>query len=461
MTRHCLIAGVCGPLGRLLVWGLLLAALLVPRLAAAVEPITVRVHFHQPQNDYSGWSLYVWGPGLVLPHTVTWDRSLQPAGVDAYGVYFDVGVEPTVQTFNMIVHRGEVKGAQRDMAVDLVRHGREVWIREGDDTVYAAPPDVATPYALGQEVERQQRLRWAWMVGGGLAGLALLLVGWRIAGRRLDSSREQLAATMQMLVQTQSELRAQGERLQGMASDELTGLPTRGGLQQALEQALARGARQPQSVAVMYVDLDGFKPVNDGGGHDAGDEVLRTVARRLRAAVRDCDFVARVGGDEFVVVVEGVASPMQAFLVGRKLVRAASQAVAFAGRDWCVGASVGIAVSPDDGRDAATLLKAADTAMYEAKRAGKGACRFAEPQRQAALERQLLQEGALRRALDEEALGLSLAPVVELASGRVLAHQAAPRWLFEGQPVAVSRLVDGADDAALAQRLDRWLLLQA
>jgi diguanylate cyclase (GGDEF)-like protein len=459
------LSGTCRPFARIVAlcfaWLLIAAAVLMPGHAGAVEPVNVRVHFHLDKNDYSGWGLHLWGGGLVLPHSVSWDRPLEPTGVDAYGVYFDLGVEPTVQTFNMIVHRGETKSTPRDMAVDIASQGREVWVREGTGTVYAAPPAVDTPYAMGQDVERRRRETVQWIAAGTVGVLVLLVLGWRLVGRRLSSTREQLAANVQMLVQAQNALRAQGERLQGLATDELTGLPTRGGLQQALEQALARGLRHDQVVSVMFVDLDGFKQVNDSGGHDAGDEVLRTVARRLRAAVRECDFVARVGGDEFVVVVESVATPMQAFLVGRKLVRAVAEEIAVNGQTHRVGASVGIALSPDDGTDAATLLKAADTAMYDTKRAGKGACRFVQAQRQAELERQLVLEQALRGSLEREELALALEPVVEFASGRIVGRKAALEWLQDGRIVPVQPVVDSADDHALAQRVDRWLLARA
>lgn len=454
------------PLARALAlcWLMLaLLAALAPGRAAAVEPLNVRVHLHLEKNDYSGWGLHVWGAGLVLPHSVSWDRPLQPAGVDSYGVYFDIGVEPTVQTFNLIAHRGETKSAPRDLAVDIAAQGREVWIREGDTTVYSAPPAIDAPYKIGQDIERQHRERLQWMGAGVAAVLVLLVLGWRVAGRRLNHTREQLAATVQMLAQTQNDLRAQGERLKGVAADELTGLPTRTGLHQALEQALARAARQQQAVAVLFVDLDGFKQVNDSGGHDAGDEVLRTVARRLGAAVRESDFVARVGGDEFVVVVEAIAAPLQVFQVGRKLVRTAAEAVPFAGQLYRVGASVGIAVSGTDGNDAATLLKAADTAMYDAKRGGKGACHFLQPTLQAEALRQLTLETSLRQALAQEALALALAlePVIEFASGRVVARKAALQWAADGEPRAVQPVVDSADDPALARLVDRCLLSQA
>ena len=442
-------------------WLLLAAACLVGTAAHAVEPVNVRIHFHRDKGDYGGWALYVWGAGLVLPHAVSWDRPLEATGVDAYGVYFDVPVEPTVQTFNMIVHRGEIKSTPRDMAVDFASQGREVWVRDGSDTVYTALPPVNAAYGPGLDAEREHRTALQWIVAGVVGGVLLLALAWRAVGRRLTSAREELASNMQLLLQAQTDLRTQGERMQGLVTDELTGLPTRGGLQQALEQALARASRGDQAVGVMFIDLDGFKQVNDNGGHDAGDEVLRTVARRLRAAVRECDFVARVGGDEFVVIVESVASPMQAFLVGRKLVRSVGEDIAFAGQTWRVGASVGIALSPGDGEDAATLLKSADTAMYETKRAGKGACRFVQPARQAEIERQLGLEQSLRRSFAADELGLALEPVIELATGRVAGHQATIAWTVDGQAQPVQAVVDASDDAALAAQVDHWLITHA
>ena len=440
----------------------ILAGVLVPARARAVEPVNVRIHYHRDNNDYGGWGLYVWGAGLALTHSVTWDRPLETAGVDHYGIYFDVGVDPTTQTFNLIIHRGELKSTPRDMAVDIASQGREVWVREGSDVVYGSIPPIDKPYNVGVEVERSNRLTLQWTIAGVVGGLVLLVLGWRFVGRRLASTREQLASNVQMLLQAQNELRAQGERMQGIATDELTGLPTRAGLQQALEQALARASRQENGmVGVMFIDLDGFKQVNDTGGHDAGDEVLRTVARRLRGAVRECDVVARVGGDEFVVIVESVLSPMQAFVVGRKLVRAAAEEITVNGQVHRVGASVGIALSPEDGSDAAALLKAADTAMYETKRAGKGACRFVQASRQAELERQLALEQALRRSLDREELSLAMEPIVEFASGRIVGRKATLHWLVDGEAVPVHPVLYASDDATLARQADRWLFTHA
>jgi diguanylate cyclase (GGDEF)-like protein len=451
------------PLAPFLAW--LVAAWLLwlaPATVRADEGVeTIRIHFHRESNDYLGWGLYVWGPGLELPRSVTWDRSLEPSGVDAFGVYFDVGVAPTATGFSFILHHGEAKSWPRDLMLDRLRHGREVWLVENAETVHTSPPAIGVPFGLGVEADERRRETRQWIALGITAGVVLLaLAAWAVQ-RRLQGARDQLASHVELLVKAQGELREQGERLRSGVADELTGLPTRAGLQQALDQALARAQRQGGTLALMFVDLDGFKAVNDNGGHDAGDEVLRHVARRLKGMLRDSDLVARVGGDEFVVLIEAPATPMQAFRLGRKLVRAASEPVAFGGASFQVGASVGLALYPEDGRDAAALTKAADSAMYDAKRAGKGACRFRQPERQAEAEQRLAQEAALREASGQGALQVRFEPVVELASLRLLGRQATLQWLHAGQAQALGTLAEQSDDPALVARLDRWLLVHA
>lgn len=432
-----------------------------PAPSAAAELPTVRIHFHRDSNDYVGWGMYIWGTGLALPHAVSWDRPLQPTGVDAFGIYFDVPVEPHVATFSFIVHKGENKSVAQDLAVDIPRHGREIWLFENSDRIHTSAPAVTQPFQLGLEAEQRRRATLQWTAAGVAGGLLLVALAWRVVRRRLASTREQLNAQVKMLVQAQNELRAQGERLQGNVVDELTGLPTRGGLHQALEQALGRCARHGQCLAVMFVDLDGFKQVNDSAGHDAGDAVLRAVSRRLRGVLRDGDVVARIGGDEFVAVVEALHSPLHAFKVGRKLVRAAAEPVEVEGRRHQVGASVGIALYPGDGSDAATLLKAADAAMYDTKRSGKGACRFVDAQRQAELEHRLALEQELSAALERQALQLHQEPVIELATGRITGRIATLGWQVDGVLQPVQGVLESADDPAFIAALDRWLLTHA
>jgi diguanylate cyclase (GGDEF)-like protein len=440
----------------------LFALLFAAAPARAVGTDTVRIHFHRESNDYAGWGLHVWGVGVEIPRGLSWDHPMDPSGVDSFGIYFDVQVQAQVPGFNFIVHHGETKSFSHDLDVDIAHDGREVWLVDGQDTVSGRRPEVDHPFAIGVEAEQRQRRTLEGIGAAALAGALLLAAAWRVARRRLARSQAQLDAHAQLLLQAQEQLRAQGERMQhGAAADELTGLPTRTGLHQALEQALARASRSHGSLAVLFVDLDGFKQVNDSAGHDAGDDVLRTVASRLKGALRDGDLVARVGGDEFVVLVEPAATPMQAWKVGAKLVRAAALPIERAGATHQVGASVGIALYPSDGTDAASLLKAADAAMYDTKRAGRNACRFARPERQAELERQLAAQARVEAALVDGALTLVSTPIVEMATGRVVGVQASAHGSDEGRLVDVAPILDGADDPRLAARLDRWLLTAA
>jgi diguanylate cyclase (GGDEF)-like protein len=167
------------------------------------------------------------------------------------------------------------------------------------------------------------------------------------------------------------------DRIQHLAThDALTGLPNRAMVGALIEQGLHSAKRYERSLAILFVDLDGFKAVNDRLGHEAGDEVLRTVAGRFRDALRASDVVARWGGDEFVVLAQEVGDGENVVGVARKLLSAAVAPIAVAANECRISASIGIALFPEHGDSAGTLLKRADTAMYEAKRSGKNALRF-------------------------------------------------------------------------------------
>ena len=176
-----------------------------------------------------------------------------------------------------------------------------------------------------------------------------------------------------------SERKENEDRIRRLAHhDNLTGLPNRNLLNDRMNHALARAKRHGGRMAVLYVDLDKFKPINDTLGHEAGDHVLREVSERLAACVRSSDTVARVGGDEFVVVVEEIQRPNEAAVVARKIVEALSRPVDYHGHPCQIGASIGVAVFPDDGNTMEEVCKAADIAMYRVKHAGRnGFCFFA------------------------------------------------------------------------------------
>jgi len=167
------------------------------------------------------------------------------------------------------------------------------------------------------------------------------------------------------------------ERIASLAySDPLTGLANRTSLMPALEQAVQRARRRNAKLAVVFLDLDGFKQINDVYGHDAGDALLIELAGRLRDNLRSSDMIARLGGDEFLVVLEEVQDPAPVETVAKKLLVETVRPYSLPGAQASVTASIGISMFPDDAADAAALMKHADIAMYAAKQAGKNCCRF-------------------------------------------------------------------------------------
>ena len=217
------------------------------------------------------------------------------------------------------------------------------------------------------------------------------------------------------------------ERLNHLANhDPLTGLPNRNLLHDRLAHAIAR--RREGMAAVLFLDLDRFKLINDSYGHDVGDELLKAVAARLSACLRGEDTVARLGGDEFVVLLEDLPGIDAAASIAGKIAARLAEPLSVGGRELPLAASIGIALYPRDGRVPQDLLKNADTAMYRAKEAGRGGfCFFAGEMNMHALRRLTL-ENELRRALDGGELEVFYQPQVAMASGRLLGAEALVRW---------------------------------
>jgi diguanylate cyclase (GGDEF)-like protein len=209
--------------------------------------------------------------------------------------------------------------------------------------------------------------------------------------------------------------------------DPLTGLPNRTNLRGQLAERLGN-ARPGQSVAVLYVDLDRFKSVNDSLGHPVGDALLLKVADRLKSALREGDLVARLGGDEFVVIQSGAHQPEAAEGVAIRLIDLISRAYAVDGHMLHIGASVGIALFPDDGHDPDTLLKNADVALYQAKAEGRGCYRFFKPDMNERMQARRSMEIDLRRALAFKELQLEYQPQIDLGTGAIIGFEALIRW---------------------------------
>jgi diguanylate cyclase (GGDEF)-like protein len=240
--------------------------------------------------------------------------------------------------------------------------------------------------------------------------------------------------------------------------DSLTGLPNRQLLMDRLEHALARAARAESQAAVLFVDLDTFKNVNDSLGHAAGDELLREAARRLITCVRSSDTAARFGGDEFVVLLEDVDSRRVA-RVANRILEAMGEPFVIRGREVFIGASIGIAIGGDEADD---LLRNADLALYRAKSKGKGQKQVYEPEMHVAMVERLELEESLAKALRGAELILHFQPIMELRSLRLAGVEALVRWQHPTRGLLLpGEFIPVAEDSRLMLPLGRWVLHNA
>ncbi|MGZ8263328.1 MAG: EAL domain-containing protein [Burkholderiales bacterium] len=255
--------------------------------------------------------------------------------------------------------------------------------------------------------------------------------------------------------------RKQAERnLQFVAShDALTGLLNRSMFSQRLQQALAQAHRHDRQLAVLFIDLDGFKLINDMLGHDAGDVLLADLANRLRDCMREGDTLGRMGGDEFVVLIEGYREETQLLDVARKVLETVAHPFLLRDGSYNVTASIGIAAYPHDGRDAPELLKNADIAMYRAKERGKNNFQFYSAEMNTHLVERVSMENALRRALEKNELTLFYQPRMSLRDNKVIGLEALVRWVHPTQGLLTpSEFVPIAEDTGLYSALGDWIL---
>jgi diguanylate cyclase (GGDEF)-like protein/PAS domain S-box-containing protein len=259
-----------------------------------------------------------------------------------------------------------------------------------------------------------------------------------------------------------SETRAMALKMSHLAQhDALTDLPNRVLFQDRLTQAIAM-VGQGMKGAVLFVDLDHFKHINDSLGHQAGDQVLQEVARRLSASVRTDDTVSRQGGDEFVLMLHRLADPRDAARVAQKLIAAIEEPFLVGDKVLHFSASVGIALFPQDSDDLETLMKQADTALYHAKRSGRGRFSYFTESMSARADLRLRIERELRDALANEEFFLVYQPRISVPDGRITGMEALIRWrMQDGTVAAPDRFIAIAEEIGLIVQIDEWAMREA
>jgi diguanylate cyclase (GGDEF)-like protein/PAS domain S-box-containing protein len=339
------------------------------------------------------------------------------------------------------------------LARKVMVKGAPLWEEDLD-----AQPDAAFAAAL-REAGIRSAFAFPIRVDGEAVGVMEL---YATEQRPVDRDLLRIAGQLGGLIGQHIARRETERRLQFVVShDPLTGLPNRTIFTQRLSQAIAQAARYEHKVGLLFVDLDGFKIVNDTMGHEAGDRLLREVADRLRESLREGDTVGRYGGDEFVVLIEQYDPSMQVEGVAQKILDQVATPFLLDGHEFQISASIGIATYPNDGQDGAALLKHADIAMYRAKEAGKNQYQFYSPHMNRLSQERLELESALRLALERGDFRLLYQPCFDTEGRHVLGLEALLRWRQAALLVSPADFLPLAEETGLAVPIGEWVLRTA
>lgn len=241
--------------------------------------------------------------------------------------------------------------------------------------------------------------------------------------------------------------------------DALTGLPNRTLLNDRISTELAHARRQQTALALLFLDLDRFKLINDSLGHATGDQLLRVISRRINSCIREEDTVARLGGDEFMVLLPRISGSADAGRIGRKIINSLVEPVSCNGHELHITTSIGISVYPHDGRDAETLVKNADISMYRAKELGRNKVVYYTPEMNAGSRKQLALETSLRKAVENDELQLHYQPKVDINGNSIVGVEALLRWNHPGMGhISPMEFMPIAEDSGLIASIGEWVL---
>jgi diguanylate cyclase (GGDEF)-like protein len=299
-------------------------------------------------------------------------------------------------------------------------------------------------------------------LGIATAFISLIIIGCSLvavwAGKKLEAQRKDLERVNALL----HELDTTQVSLHNLAHfDALTGLNNRHSFNQEFQIRLDEHAKKGTAMALMFLDLDNFKRINDSLGHDAGDELLRVVAHRLKSTLRECDMIARLGGDEFCILAN-LEENYEAELLGRRILQKMKEPIILTGRKIVVTTSIGASLFPQDGTTSKDLMKHADLALYKSKAIGRDALYFFQERLKSKAAQELKMEEELRQALARDGLTLYYQPVFEMASGRISHVEALVRWQHPEQGLLLpGHFIEIATANGFIMDIDRWVIRQA